>query len=66
MALRTQATNTIEEIMTDLQFRAIIKMVYERFVAEIHSGKDPEQLEKALKEWVENVAGIEPDDSQRR
>jgi hypothetical protein len=51
-----------EEIMTDLQFKAIIKMVYERFVVEIHSGKDPEQLEKALKTWVETVAGVEVDE----
>jgi hypothetical protein len=56
-------TMGVEEIMTDLQFKAIIKMVYERFVVEIHSGKSPEQLEDALKHWVENVAGINVEDS---
>ncbi|MDR1206109.1 MAG: hypothetical protein LBL26_11645 [Peptococcaceae bacterium] len=51
-----------ESVMTDLQFKALIKMVYERFVVEIHSGKDPEQLEAALKKWVETVAGVEIED----
>jgi hypothetical protein len=56
------ATTKGEEIMTDLQFRAIIKMVYERFLVEIHSGKDPEQLEAALRKWVETVAGVDVGD----
>jgi hypothetical protein len=51
-----------EDIMTDLQFKALIKMVYERFVVEIHSGKDPAELEAALKKWVETVAGVNVDD----
>jgi hypothetical protein len=53
-----------ENIMTDLQFKAIIKMVYERFIVEVRSGKDPEQLEAALKKWVETVAGVEVEERQ--
>lgn len=59
------ATMTIgigEEIMTDLQFKAIIKMVYERFLVEIRAGKSPEELEEALKQWVEHIAGVDIED----
>ncbi|MDR2771559.1 MAG: hypothetical protein LBB57_05940 [Clostridiales Family XIII bacterium] len=54
----TATTTRGEEIMTDLQFKALMRMFYDHVVAEARAGKDAAQLEEALKQWVKDVAGI--------
>jgi hypothetical protein len=58
MATQTQSPARGEEIMTDLQFKALLRMFYDHVVAEARTGKDTKQLEEALKRWIKDVAGI--------
>jgi hypothetical protein len=39
-----------------------MRMFYDRVIAEARTGKDVEQLEEALKQWVKDAAGIVIDD----
>jgi DNA polymerase elongation subunit (family B) len=56
-----------EEIMTDFQFKALLKMFGREVINDIRKHKTPEEAIKAINDWIFQLTGdnIDNDDEQK-